>query len=282
MKAFVSYRRKDALFVTPLIEQLRQYIYGSIFVDYRSIDEDDFEHSILYHLSQSDVVIVVVTEHTFDTARIHRSDDWIRREVSTALRLNKQVVLLLVENQPLPAAQNLPSDIRAVLMKQGMPLYAAFFQEAVQRLAAFIGVLTGTGGVPLLKRAEDALLQGNYAKAKSEIERALDTIEAPREVAQANFLLALVQLRGQPPFSQTLSTMHQTDYYLNTAISLYPTYAYLLTLACIKREFARNGLPQLAIEADRLLQRADAIPRTSQDEENLVILSKCQPYPGIH
>ncbi len=278
MKVFVSYRRKDGLLVTPLIDQLRQYIYGSIFIDFMDIDEDNFEHSILHHLGQSDVVLVVVTERTFDPARIRQPDDWIHREISTALKLNKQIVLLLVENQPLPRAQDLPSDIRVVLTKQGIPLYAAFFKEAVQKLASFIGVITGTGGVLLLKRAENALLQGNYAKTKSEIERMLETVETPRAVAQANFLLALVQLRGQPPFSQPLSVMRQTDYYLSAAISLYPSYAYILTLASIKKEFARNGLPQLATEAATLLQRARTTPRTSQDEENLSLLSQCQPY----
>lgn len=282
MKAFVSYRRKDGLLVTPLVEQLKQYVYGSVFIDFRNIDEDNFERSILYHLGQSDVVIVVVTEHTFDSMRIHKPDDWIRREISTALRLNKQIVLLLVENQSLPRAQDLPPDIRAVLMKQGIPLYAVFFKESIQKLASFIGVITGTGGVPLLKRAEDALLQGNYTKAKSEIERALETIEAPREVAQANFLLALVQLRGQTPFSQTLSVIRQTDHYLGNAISLYPAYAYLLTLACIKKEFARNGLPQLATEANVLLRKASATSTTPQDDENLSLLSKCQPYLHIN
>ena len=38
MRTFVSYRRRDWPFVHPLVEQLKQYIYGGIFIDYRNID----------------------------------------------------------------------------------------------------------------------------------------------------------------------------------------------------------------------------------------------------
>jgi hypothetical protein len=199
MRIFVSYRKRDWSFVHPLVEQLKQYIYGSIFIDYRNIDEDDFEHSILRHLDQSDVVLVVITSHTFAVDRIWQDDDWIRREVGIALQQNKRIVLISVDNQNLPAPTQLPLDIRPVLAKQRIPFFQDYFREGVQKLASFIGVITGTGGVPLLKRGQDALLLGDYATAKREIERALADIqvhENPHAAAQAKFLLVLVCLNG--------------------------------------------------------------------------------------
>ena len=281
MRIFVSYRRLDWPFVHPLVEQLKQYIYGSIFIDYRNIDEDDFEHSILRNLYQSDVVLVVITSHTFAVDRIWRDDDWIRREVAIALQQNKLVVLIPLDNQSLPAPTELPPDIRSVITtKQRIPFFQGYFNEGVQKLASFIGVITGTGGVPLLKRGQDALLLGDYATAKREIERALADIqvhENPHAAAQAKFLLALVCLNGRRPFVQTLPTMREAENLLNAALMLHRSRSYLIVFALFKLDFARNGLPHLNQEADQLLQQADQIVATSEDDENISLLSRCQP-----
>jgi hypothetical protein len=280
MKAFVSYRRLDWSFVHPLVEQLKQYIYGSVFIDYRNIDEDDFERSILSHLRRCDVVLVVVTEHTFMSDRIQHQGDWIRREIAVALQQNKRIILILVDNRRLPDPETLPPDIRAIVTKQGIPFFQGYFNEGVQKLASFIGVITGTGGVPLLKRGQDALLVGDYATAKREIERAVAGIhesENPRAIAQAKFLLSLVRLNGQRPFVQTLPAMREAENLLQSALVFHPLYSYLVTLALFKLDFARNGLPHLRQEADQLFKQADMIVRNSADDENFQLLSRCQP-----
>jgi hypothetical protein len=281
MRIFVSYRRLDWPFVHPLVEQLEQYIPGSIFIDYQDIDEDDFEHSISRNLNQSDVVLVVITSHTFAIDRIWQDDDWIRRELAIALQQKKHIVPITLNNQSLPAPNELPPDIRPVItIKQRIPFFQGYFKEGVQKLASFIGVITGTGGMPLLTRGQDALLRGDYATAKHEIERALVDIqvyENEHVAAKAKFLLALVCLNGQRPFVQTLSTMREVDNLLNAALTLHRSRSYLIVFALFKLDFARNGLPHLNQEADQLLQQADKIVATSEDDENISLLSRCQP-----
>jgi hypothetical protein len=285
MRIFISYRRVDWPFVHPLVEELTQYIPGSIFIDYQDIDDDDFEHSIRLHLYQSEVVLVVITPHTFALDRIWQDNDWIRRELTIALQLQKRIVPITLEDQSLPdlteLVTKLPPDIRPVITtKQRIPFYQNYFKEGVQKLASFIGVITGTGGVPLLKRGQDALHRGDYATAKREIERALADIQVydnQHAVAQAKFLLSLVCLNGQRPFVQTLSTMREVDNLLNAALTLHRSRSYLIVFALFKLDFARNGLPHLEQEADQLFQQADKIVATSEDGENFNLLSQCQP-----
>src|ERR1700693_2684123 len=138
MKLFISYRRKSWPSVHLLEENLGEQIEGSIFVDYKSIDETDFERSILHHLRESDIVLVVVTQDTFAPDRIHHDDDWVRREIALALELNKPIIPILIDNYPLPSSTNLPKNIRAITKLQAIEFYPMYVDAAVDRLVAFM------------------------------------------------------------------------------------------------------------------------------------------------
>src|SRR5690349_21478922 len=102
MKLFISYRRKTWPFTQRLAEDLGELIDGEVFVDYSGIDETDFESSILRNLRESDAVLVVVSEDTFSSVRIHREDDWVRREIAYAIQLNKPIILVRIDATSLP------------------------------------------------------------------------------------------------------------------------------------------------------------------------------------
>lgn len=132
---FISYRRKSSAFTLLLANKLSEQLEANIFVDIESIDEADFENSILKHLHQSDVFLLMVTEHTF-AERIHRDTDWVRKEIRVALERNIPIILVC-ENGLLPPT-DLPDDIRAVCSKQGIEFYPVYFDAAVARLVKFI------------------------------------------------------------------------------------------------------------------------------------------------
>ncbi|MFL5699868.1 MAG: TIR domain-containing protein [Ktedonobacteraceae bacterium] len=158
MKIFISYRRKSWPFVHLLVEKLRERIKGDIFVDYTSIDDTDFERSILRHLRESDIVLVVVTELTFVFDRIHNDDDWVRREIALALDLKKPIILIRVDNLLPPPPSNLPDNIRNITRMQGIAFYPEYFDAAVWKLAEFI-----TGVVPsiALSKENNSLIQAD-------------------------------------------------------------------------------------------------------------------------
>lgn len=132
-KVFISYRRKSSAFTLLLANKLSVRLDADIFVDFDAIDDADFEKSILSHLRQSDVFLLMVTEHTF-ADRIHNDRDWVRKEIRTALEM-KIPVILVCENGLFPPA-DLPEDIREVRSKQGIEFYPQYFDAAVARLEA--------------------------------------------------------------------------------------------------------------------------------------------------
>src|SRR5262249_12978076 len=81
---FVSYRRKDWPIVHMLADELERRIGAKIFFD-RDVDEPDFAKSLMRNLQTARVFILIITEHTFASHRIHLEDDWIQKEIAEAL-----------------------------------------------------------------------------------------------------------------------------------------------------------------------------------------------------
>ncbi len=133
---FISYRRANWSFTYWLAEELGKLLDADVFVDYTGIDETDFESSLLRNLRESDAVVLVVADQTFDPTRIGQDGDWVRREIREALTTNKPIVLALVNGLTPPA--DLPNDIQAIRGKQGIEFYPAYFKAGVQRLATFL------------------------------------------------------------------------------------------------------------------------------------------------
>ncbi len=134
-RLFISYRRANWSFTYWLAEELSKLLDAVIFVDYSGIDETDFDRSLLRNLRESDAVVLIVTEQTFE-ARIHNDRDWVRREIREALEAKKPIALALVNGLTPPA--DLPDDILPIRNKQGIEFYPAYFKAGVRRLAEFL------------------------------------------------------------------------------------------------------------------------------------------------
>ncbi len=189
-KIFISYRRKSWGFTDRLVEELARRLDAEIFIDRASVDQDDFEHSIVGHLRSSQAVLLIVSEHTFED-RIHRDDDWVRREIREALTLNIPLVMVRIDGLLPPAG--LPDDIRDVTRKQGIAFYAEYFMPAVENLTDFIvrmGVAQRksavemksapqgekeTAGRAALFESLDLLEHGDFNKAASLLESLIDS-----------------------------------------------------------------------------------------------------------
>jgi len=133
-KLFISYPSESWNFAQRIAEKLVNRVEQSIFIDYRSIDQADFAASILKHLRESDAVLLMVTEYTFED--IHRDKDWVRLEIRTALECEIPIVLVR-ENGLLPPS-DLPDDVRGVSRSQGIPFYREFFDPGIDLLTEFL------------------------------------------------------------------------------------------------------------------------------------------------
>ena len=116
---FISYRNADWPFAHRLQERLEASSRGVVYID-RKIHTDDYERELLDKVRHCAVFLLIVTPRTLDEERVAHREDWIRREASLALALDKPIVLVLYEGQLLPPPAHLPEDMREIAQVSGL------------------------------------------------------------------------------------------------------------------------------------------------------------------
>ncbi len=130
MDVFISYRRLDGNLQALLVhKELEQRLPADdIFMDVADIGwGDDFVQAIDARMARADVVIVIIGKHWLDMLQAReRGDDWVRHEVTSALRL--RAASLAAGGKQRPRMLPLLVDAAALLDKASLP-------EALKALA---------------------------------------------------------------------------------------------------------------------------------------------------
>lgn len=145
-KLFISYRREDSAgFAGRLTDALEQRLgAGSVFRDVDDIRPgEDFEAVIERGLRQVQVVLVVIGPGWLEAAadgrrRLDRPDDFVRREVESALASGKPVVPILVGGASMPDAAALPPALRGLANRQALVMGDASWATDLARLQAVL------------------------------------------------------------------------------------------------------------------------------------------------
>jgi formylglycine-generating enzyme required for sulfatase activity len=193
-KIFISYRRKSWGFTHRLADQLRERLDADIFVDVDSIDQTDFESAIVNHLRKSDVVLLVISETTF-ADRIHRDDDWVRREIRETLGRKIPLALICVEGLLPPSG--LPEDIKDVARMQGISFYPEYFTPGVEKLTDFVAKVSTIRRrtAPLIAPQVDPVPAERAISGKATLDEALALMEKD-DYDKAVFLLESLRETG--------------------------------------------------------------------------------------
>ena len=152
-KIFISYRVQDTAGETGrLADALKQHFADDqLFMDIENLEPGaDFTQAIDHSLGICEVMLVVIGPRWTGPregkpSRIYEEDDWVRQEVSTALRRNVRVVPLLVDGGTLPPAEDLPPELQPLLKRQCMEISNKRWRYDTEQLAAF---LVNTVGIP--------------------------------------------------------------------------------------------------------------------------------------
>jgi hypothetical protein len=144
---FLSYRRDDSAgFAGRLADAIEaRFGAGSVFRDVDDIAPgEDFVHALDRQLRTVDAVLVVIGPRWLDSvgaARLNDSDDFVRREIETALASGKLVLPLLVGGAQMPAQAALPESLFPLARKQAVSLSDAGWKDDVARLGRTLGQL---------------------------------------------------------------------------------------------------------------------------------------------
>src|SRR4051794_30836755 len=128
---FVSYRRNDAPGHAGRIYDRLVGRFGATNV-YMDLDSTapgaDFVEVINNTLAACDALIAVIgrdwkteTRAPLGERASHR-EDWVQREIATALERNIRVIPVLVEGAQMPGSDELPEDIKGLARRQAIEL----------------------------------------------------------------------------------------------------------------------------------------------------------------
>ena len=131
---FLSYRRTNATWTLAIFQNLKHEGYD-VFFDYSSIPSGDFESAILENIKARAHFLVLLTPSAME--RCGESNDWLRREIETALDNQRNIVPLMLESfdfgTPSIASQ-LTGKLAALKAYNGLSVPVEYFEEAMTKL----------------------------------------------------------------------------------------------------------------------------------------------------
>jgi hypothetical protein len=144
---FISYRRQnDSGIAGRIYDYLGRALPGaSIFMDVDKLNPgEDFEQALGHSLAQCKVLLAVMGPQWASVAdangriRLHDADDFVRKELRTALQSNVRVIPVLVNGAVMPSRSALPEDLHALTKRQAVEVRHERFNADVEELARAI------------------------------------------------------------------------------------------------------------------------------------------------
>ena len=133
LSIFISYRRSDAVDIARLIaDHLSRTKRFSVALDLDALRAGKFSRDLGNLIAMCDVFLPVYTPDYF--SRVDSPEDWVRREIETALHLDKTICPVQIDDAPLPDAASLPEEITAILSWNTYPLYRHHLNHCLTEL----------------------------------------------------------------------------------------------------------------------------------------------------
>lgn len=149
---FISYRKADTQHAAGRLSYELGKVFGGdgIFRDVESIDPGlDFEVALDQALAGCAVMLVMIGPRWLDVTdeqgrrRLDRPGDWVRTEVTVALKRGIRLIPLLVEDTPLPDEDQLPEPLRPLVKRQALPLSDGRWKGDIERLTDTLARIPG-------------------------------------------------------------------------------------------------------------------------------------------
>lgn len=158
---FISFRNKDGEHAAAVLRAALAEHYGESVV-FRSTDSiepgTDFRRAILGNLEGCAACVAVIGPYwngmrgAGGEPRLFHEDDWVRAELSIALRLGKKVIPVLLDQVPRLCERDLPPDLRDLAGLQSLRMTHYDHTSAIRRLIKVLTPLPGTAARPPICR----------------------------------------------------------------------------------------------------------------------------------
>lgn len=180
-KIFLCYRREDSAgHAGRVYDRLNRRFPGRVFMDVAGIGVGTrWAEVIEQTLGSCDVVVILIGRRWLErdpagARRIDDSKDPLRAEITTALRLKRRIIPLLVAGAAVPRQEELPQDLAPLIDWQALTLDDDDFDHDAMRLIEALELqLQDEGTDPQLESADatSSEIQKLLASAESQIAR---------------------------------------------------------------------------------------------------------------
>jgi TIR domain len=165
---FISYRRIAAPWAQSIFQDLTHNGYD-VFFDFHGIASGGFEEVIFENIKARAHFLVLLTPSALE--RCSDPADLFRREIETAVRSQRNIVPIMLEGFDFNAAgidRQLGETLTALKQYNGLPVYAAYFPEAMSRLREkYLNVPLDTVLHPVSLSAEQVSKEEQVAAANA-------------------------------------------------------------------------------------------------------------------
>jgi TIR domain/Protein of unknown function (DUF2846) len=144
---FISYRREESRWAArSLRDRLsRNFDPQQIFMDLDSIKlGENFMEVIESSVAKCDVLLAVIgtnwltSKDDHGVRRLENAEDFVRKEIATALKREICVIPVLVDGARLPESADLPDDLKPLVWRNALALTDTTFDADCQRLAVAV------------------------------------------------------------------------------------------------------------------------------------------------
>jgi len=135
-RVFISYRREGGYEMARLIyDELKTKRGYHAYMDVEGLKSGPFTSALLSEIGRSTDVIVVLSPGSL--ARCHEPEDWLRKEVSHAIKLKKNVVPVMLRGFKWPE-EALPIDMQSLSGYHGLEPSPTLFEASMGKLASML------------------------------------------------------------------------------------------------------------------------------------------------
>jgi hypothetical protein len=167
-RVFISYRRESGWALAGRVYDMLIEKFGkeNVFIDIDDIEPgEDFAAVLEDTLLKVDAILPIIDRDWANikdeegNRRLDSSNDFVRREIATALRRNIFVLPVLEPNTKIPAISELPEDIQELARLNALWVSQKHFRADVDRIAEMLETLRSEADFAHLGRHREAAVQ---------------------------------------------------------------------------------------------------------------------------
>ncbi|MGM9738794.1 MAG: penicillin-binding transpeptidase domain-containing protein [Candidatus Cryptobacteroides sp.] len=136
---FISYRRIGGFETAKHLYDLLKYDGYTVCFDIDTLREGKFNSALLSCIESCEDFILIVDAHAFDRTlnpNFNPENDWLRQELSYALKLKKNIIPILLSGASFP--EELPDDIKDIRYMNGPEYSKGYFDSFYSKLISFL------------------------------------------------------------------------------------------------------------------------------------------------